>query len=156
MIDFSVAERETLNHDSSISLADFMSCIKSCISTRVLHHESVTKYFKNLRRVAAFLLVVFFLPVFSVAQSGFECTVDGHGPYNLNQKKCLALGVSQAHTNCILKEKEAVVELKFSDSSSKKSGICRSKPLLEKASAQNAEGDCTKSVCSWQGDSAQH
>lgn len=79
----------------------------------------------------------------------FRCTVDGHGPYNLNRKKCLALGRSQAHTNCVLKEKQARVELQYTDAKSQKKGICRSEP---KASQE----DCTKSLCEWQDDTAQH
>lgn len=69
-----------------------------------------------------------------------NCTVDGHGPYNLKLTKCLKLGSDQAHTNCVLKEKEMSVEVQFSYAQKKTSATCVSK-------LKAGTDDCLVSQC---------
>ena len=127
-----------------------MSCINSCISNELLHDEEM-KY-----RVLLFNLVglaISMTLIFSQAALGFECQVDGHGPYDLNRKKCFQLGRQQAKTNCILKEKQAEVDLKFSDQQMPlvkfETAVCRSQPKKSKL-------ECAPAICQSSPDTAQH
>ena len=74
-----------------------------------------------------------------------KCTVDGHGPYDMTFSKCLYLGTSQAHTNCVLKSQDANVELQFLSDKKTKIAKCYSK-------FQAKTEDCQKAQCIVQGD----
>ncbi len=78
-----------------------------------------------------------------------NCTVDGHGPYDLNLPKCLKLGADQAHTNCVLNERDSKVEVQFSFADSKKLATC-----LAKLKAESE--DCQQAHCSLANDTPQH
>ncbi len=69
-----------------------------------------------------------------------KCTVDGHGPYDLNYTKCMQLGSDQAHTNCVLKAKESHIELIFTSGKKKRSATCIAKPKI-------GTEDCQKAQC---------
>ena len=108
----------------------------------------------TLMKTRALFTVIFLslLPQLALANKAkleAKCTVAGHGPYNLQAEKCLELGKAQAHTNCILKEHDAKVEVQFSFADVKKNANC-----LAKLKADH--NDCAPSECQWQDDTAQH
>ncbi len=132
-----------------------MSCIKSCISTELLHDVEM-KYRRLLLNVVG--LVALMTMFDSPNVLSFECQVDGHGPYDLNRKKCFQLGRQQAKTNCVLKEKQAEIELRFSDqrktAKNLETAICRSQPKKPEKNSSNL--DCTQAICQNSPDTAQH
>ncbi len=82
-------------------------------------------------------------------ESTAECTVDGHGPYDLKYSKCMQLGSDQAHTNCVLNEKDSKVEVQFSAAKNKKTAFCIARP---KAGSE----DCFEAKCTPPNDTPQH
>jgi hypothetical protein len=133
-----------------------MSCINSCICGDLLHDMKM----KNRLTFLCLSGLAFVMTILSVALVfGFECHVDSHGPYDLNRKKCFKLGRQQAHTNCVLKEKQAEVELSFSHHQKIQKAVCRSHPMILTAASNKdfaKNSDCTKAVCQIAPDTAQH
>ncbi len=82
-------------------------------------------------------------------RKGAKCTVDGHGPYELNFSKCLTLGANQARTNCVLKGKDAAVEVQFSIAKMSKNANCMAKLKV-------GTEDCLKAQCMLGVDTPQH
>ena len=107
---------------------------------------------------ASLLIVGFSLPSWALkpaasekpsSESTAECTVDGHGPYDLKYSKCMQLGSDQAHTNCVLNEKDSKVKVQFSTAKNKKTAVCIAKL---KAGSE----DCLDAECASGNDTPQH
>lgn len=90
-----------------------------------------------------------FRPAPKSTEQVVACTVDGHGPYDLKYSKCMELGSDQAHTNCVLNEKDAKVDVQISFAKNKKTAVCT-------AHLKVRGDDCDEARCSMGNDTPQH
>lgn len=51
--------------------------------------------------------------VFSGVSLAGQCSVDGHGPYDMDRVQCFQLCRQQASTDCILKQKTSTSKIEF-------------------------------------------
>ena len=63
--------------------------------------------------------------LFSGLLAASECTVDGHGPYDMDREQCYELCKNQASTDCILKKKTSTSVIEFVVGGKKETLNCR-------------------------------
>ena len=84
------------------------------------------------------------LAVPSQASLVIQCVVDGHGPYDMTEAKCLEQARRQARTNCVLQAKALKVHFSISKTPDQiwKRGYCSAEPYKKKE-------DCAVKKCEY-------
>lgn len=91
---------------------------------------------------------VLLLYVIGTKAFALDCTVDGHGPYQVTEKKCLELGQQQARTKCVLEAHSLEIELKMESKKNEKAYVCAAKYRSEnEVSDKKDSEDCSVLKC---------